>query len=124
MRAAPALLAAALSLAVACDGGGDGPPSFYCRSSTDCPTDMVCEFPVPGGCVGGQAGQCATPPPVTCDPQVVCSCEGATASVCVVAGYTLTTPARSVGPCEEDGGPVDSGLLTPVDGASEAGDGG
>jgi hypothetical protein len=94
---------------LACEAGGDGPPGgASCASSTDCPTSMVCAFPVPGGCSGGAIGQCGTPPPTSCASEPVCSCAGVTTSVCVVAGYTWTTPASALGACAGDGGLVDA----------------
>jgi hypothetical protein len=95
--------------AVACDSGGDYPPASYCASSADCPSAMVCEFSTTAGC--SAPGECATAPAVPCAPQTVCSCMGTTANVCVIDGYTLSTPVRATGACEggSSAAPVDAG---------------
>jgi hypothetical protein len=94
--------------AAACDSGGDYPPVSYCLSSTDCPSAMVCEFSTTAGC--GAQGECGAAPTVPCLPQTVCSCTGTTTSVCVIGGYTLSTPVRATGACEGgSGAPVDAG---------------
>lgn len=107
----------AIALAPACDAGGSGPPVSYCSSSADCPSPMVCEFAVAAGC--GAQGECGAPPAVACAPQPVCSCDGKTTNACVLDGYALASPLRSVGGCEGGGGPVDSGAGADGDATAE-----
>jgi hypothetical protein len=98
--------AAALSFLVvtasACDGGGSQPPLSYCNASSDCPSSMVCEFAIgtSDGVCGGQ-GECAVLPSAGCVTQAACTCGGLGVSACVVAGYSVASPVRSLGACGE-----------------------
>ena len=116
------ILAVAVFAFVACNGGGSQPPISYCSTTADCPSDAVCEFPIPGGC--GAQGECGIVAKAACAPQEVCSCTGQTESQCILDGYT-TTQEQAVGACGADGGTVDAGggdaAATPVSDATADG---
>lgn len=109
---------AAFAPLAACDAGGDQPPVYDCTTTADCPSGLVCEFPVPGGC--GAQGQCGAAPATTCAPEPLCSCTGTTISACVVGGYS-TSVASSAGGCGGDGGGADAGGATPEAGSDAGG---
>jgi hypothetical protein len=108
----------ALGVVAACDGAGSDPPTPpSCSSSADCSSGMVCEFAVTGPAACGAQGQCAYAAIDRCAGQPVCTCQGETTTTCVIGGYVVGNPVRSLGACDAG---ADAGSTTPTDAGADA----